>query len=59
MKRRTDFEIQHAKSIAAAAYHHALAMDVGILSLYGEPLIAGYLALRCPSWSGKLHRMSP
>ncbi len=47
------FENRHAAAITAAAFHHALAMDVGILSLYDEQLVAGFSELRCPSWSAK------
>jgi hypothetical protein len=45
------FESRHAAAIAAAAFHHALASEVSILSLYDEQLVAGFSALRCPCWS--------
>ena len=45
------FDKRHATSIAAAAFHHALATEVSILSLYDEQLIAGFSALGCPCWS--------
>ena len=47
------FESRHAASITAAALHHALAMDVSVLSLYDEQLVAGFSELRCPCWSAK------
>jgi hypothetical protein len=47
------FERRHAASITAAALHHALAMDVSILSLYDEQLVAGFSQLGCPCWSAQ------
>ncbi len=47
------FDSRHAAAITAAAFHHALATDVSILSLYDEQLIAGFSALRCPRWSAE------
>ena len=47
------FERQHAGKIAAAACHHALEMEVSILSLYDELLSAGFAELRFPCWSVK------
>jgi hypothetical protein len=47
------FESRHAAAITAAALHHALAMDVSILSLYDELLVASFSTLRCPCWSVK------
>jgi Acetyltransferase (GNAT) family len=45
------FENRHAPSIAAAAVHQALAMDVNTLSLYDERLVESVPGLRCPFWS--------
>jgi hypothetical protein len=47
------FESRHAAAITAAALHHALAMDVDILSLYDAQLVASFSKLRCPCWSVK------
>jgi Acetyltransferase (GNAT) family len=47
------FESRHAPSITAAAFQHALAMDVSSLSLYDERLAADFLRLGCPCWSAK------
>ena len=47
------FESRHAASITAAVFYHALAMDVSILSLYDEHLVAGFSKLRCPCWSAQ------
>ena len=47
------FENRHAASIAAAASHHALAMNMSILSLYDERLVASISELGCPCWSAK------
>jgi hypothetical protein len=46
-------ESRHAASITAAVFHHALAMDVRTLSLFGEQLVAGFSELRFPCWSVK------
>jgi hypothetical protein len=45
------FESRHATSIMAAAFHHALAMEVCTLSIYDEQLVTGFSKLRCPCWS--------
>jgi hypothetical protein len=47
------FESRHAAAVTAAVFHHALATEVSLLSLYDEQLIAGFSALRCPCWSVK------
>ena len=47
------FENRHAASITAAAFHHALAMNMSILSLYDKRLIASFPELGCPCWSAK------
>jgi Acetyltransferase (GNAT) family len=47
------FESRHAASITAAAFLHALAADVSILSLYDEQLAASFAALGCPCWSAR------
>jgi hypothetical protein len=47
------FKSRHARSIMAAVYHHALMMNVSLLSVYNDQLIAGYLELDCPCWSTK------
>jgi len=47
------FERRHAASITAAALHHALAMDVSILSIYDQQLAASFSELHCPCWSVK------
>jgi len=45
------FESRHATSIIAAVFHHALVMNMSILSLYDEQLVAGFSDLGCPCWS--------
>jgi hypothetical protein len=45
------FEQQHALSMIAAVVCHTLAMEVSVLSLYDERLVAGFSKLRCPHWS--------
>jgi hypothetical protein len=45
------FEGRHTPSVAAAAFYHALAMDVSTLSLYDERLVKSLAGLRCPCWS--------
>ena len=45
------FDNRHAASITAAAFHHALVMDVSILSLYDEQLVTNFSGLGCPCWS--------
>ena len=47
------FERRQAASITAAALHHALAMDVSILSIYDQQMAASFSELRCPCWSVK------
>ena len=47
------FDSRHSASITAAVFHHALAMDVSILSLYGKQLAAGYSELGCPCWAAR------
>ena len=47
------FESQHASAITAAVVYHTLAMDVSVLSLYDEQLVASFSELRCPYWSAK------
>jgi hypothetical protein len=47
------FESRHAASITAAAVQQALAMDVSVLSLYGERLATSFSKLGCPCWSTK------
>ncbi len=47
------FESHHALSVTAAVVYHTLAMDVSILSLYDEQLVASFSELRCPYWSAK------
>jgi len=47
------FESRHAASVTAAIFHHALIMDVGILSLFDGQLISGISELGCPCWSVK------
>ena len=47
------FGSRHAASITAAAFLHALAMDVSILSLYDEQLAASFSELDCPCWSAR------
>ena len=47
------FNGRHAVSLAAAAVEQAQSMDVNILSLHGERLIAGFAKLGCPCWSVK------
>lgn len=47
------FENRHAASITAAAFHHALVMNMSILSLYDERLVASISELGCPCWSAK------
>ncbi|UCD79423.1 MAG: hypothetical protein JSW26_29185 [Desulfobacterales bacterium] len=47
------FENRHAASVTAAAFHHALAMDVSFLSIYDRQLVASFPELRCPCWSVK------
>jgi hypothetical protein len=47
------FESRHAESITAAAFLHALAADVSILSLYDEQLAASFAGLGCPCWSAR------
>ena len=47
------FKSRHAASIMAAAFHHALAMDVCTLSIYDEQLVTGFSKLRCPCWSAE------
>jgi len=46
-------ENRHAASITAAVFHQALAMEVGILSLFDEQLVAAFSELHCPCWSVK------
>ena len=48
------FDSRHASSITAAVVYHALAMDVSVLSLYDEQLVARLSELRCPYWSTKV-----
>jgi hypothetical protein len=45
------FEDRHAPEMAAAAVHHALAMDAAGLSLYDERLVKSLSNLGCPCWS--------
>jgi hypothetical protein len=47
------FESRHAVSITAAVVQQALAMEVSILSLYGERLVTSFSKLGCPCWSAK------
>ena len=47
------YDHRHARSIAAAAFYHALKMDVGVLSFYDEQLVAGFTELDCPCRSIK------
>jgi hypothetical protein len=47
------FESRHATSIIAAVFQHALVMNVSILRLYDEQLVAGFSDLGCPCWSAK------
>jgi len=47
------FGSRHAASITAAAFLHALAMDVSILSLYDEQMAASFSELDCPCWSAR------
>jgi hypothetical protein len=47
------FESRHATSIMAAVFHHALVMNMSILRLYDEQLVAGFSDLGCPCWSAK------
>ena len=47
------FDSRHARSIMAAAYHHALMMNVSLLSVYNDQLVAGFSELGCPCWSTK------
>ena len=47
------FERQNAGKIAAAACHHALEMEVSILSFYDDLLSASFSELRFPCWSAK------
>jgi hypothetical protein len=45
------FGSQQAASIAAAVVHHALAMDVGTLSIFDDRLVERFSELDCPRWS--------
>ncbi len=47
------FDSQYAPPITAAVVYHALAMDVSVLSMYDEHLVASFSELRCPYWSAK------
>jgi len=47
------FENRHAASITAAVFHHALVMNMSILSLYDERLVASISEFGCPCWSAK------
>jgi hypothetical protein len=47
------FERRYAASITAVVFHHARAMNMGILSLYDEQLVASFSELRCPCWSAE------
>ena len=47
------FKSRHATSIMAAAFHHALAMDVCTLSIYDEQLVTSFSKLGCPCWSAE------
>ena len=47
------FENRHGGSIMAAAFQHALAMDVCTLSIYDEQLVTCFSKLRCPCWSAE------
>jgi len=44
---------RHAASNAAAVFHQALAMNVRILSLFDDQLVAAFSELHCPCWSVK------
>jgi hypothetical protein len=44
---------RHAAAVTAVVFHQALAMNVRILSLFDEQLVAGFSALGCPCWSAK------
>jgi hypothetical protein len=47
------FDNRHAEYITAAALHHALAMDVTILSLYDAQLTASFTRLGFPCWKAE------
>ena len=46
-------KVRDATSILAVVLHHALVMNVSILRLYDEQLVAGFSDLGCPCWSAK------